>query len=69
MSKPILDVLQTIVYNDDRQIVQAELAHAPISGAYSIAGVCPVIVTALQAGNPFVFVRIEDPVKPYPLPK
>src|SRR5438270_9331104 len=36
LSKPILDSLQTIVYDNDRQIVQAELAHVRIAAAFSI---------------------------------
>jgi Holliday junction resolvase RusA-like endonuclease len=69
MSKAILDAMQTIVYDDDRQIVQAEITHARIGAAYQVVGVRPIIVMALQAGNQFVYVRIEDPVNPFPLPK
>ena len=69
MSKPILDEMQGIVYDDDRQIVQAEITHVKIGAAFSIVGVRPIIVTLLQAGNPFVYVRIEDEVDPFPLPK
>jgi Holliday junction resolvase RusA-like endonuclease len=69
MSKPILDVMNTIVYDDDRQIVQAEIAHVNIGAAFSIPGVSKILVTALQAGQEFVYVRLEDPVDPFPLPK
>ena len=69
MSKPILDVMQNIVYVDDRQIVQAEIAHLKIGAAFPIVGVRPLIVNSIQSGNPFVYVRIEDPVDPFPLPK
>jgi Holliday junction resolvase RusA-like endonuclease len=69
MSKPILDAMQNVVYADDRQIVQAELAHSQIGAAYSVAGVRRIIVNALQAGNHFVYVRLEDAVTPFPLPK
>jgi Holliday junction resolvase RusA-like endonuclease len=69
MSKPILDEMQHIVYQDDRQITQAEITHLRIGAAFSIAGVSKVLVTALQAGLQFVYVRIEDPVDPFPLPK
>ena len=69
MSKPILDVLQGIVYDDDRQIRQAELTHAELGGVYKIAGVSPFIATALQADQEFVYIRIENPVIPFPLPK
>ncbi len=68
LSKPILDVMQGIVYKDDRKIIQAELSHTRISGAYHVGGVVPILVEGLVALNPFVFVRIEDPPEPLPLP-
>ena len=69
MSKPILDVLQNIVYGNDRQIRQAEITHLEIGASFSIVGVSKIIMSSLQAGNQFVYVRVEDPVNPYPLPK
>ena len=68
MSKPILDSLEGIVYLNDRQIRQAELTHVPIGAPFVFVGASPAIVTAVQAGNAFVYVRIEDPVVPFPLP-
>ncbi len=68
MSKPILDSLEGIVYVNDRQIRQAELTHVPIGAPFVFVGAPPAIVTAVQAGNAFVYVRIEDPVAPFPLP-
>jgi Holliday junction resolvase RusA-like endonuclease len=68
MSKPILDVHQNIVYVDDRQIRQAQITHLEIGDPFSIVGVSKMIVNALQAGTQFVYVRIVDPVNPYPLP-
>jgi Holliday junction resolvase RusA-like endonuclease len=69
MSKPILEAMQGIAYIDDRQVVQAEFTHARLGGAYQIGGVRQIIVNALQAQAQFVYVRIEDPVNPFPLPK
>jgi Holliday junction resolvase RusA-like endonuclease len=69
MSKPILDEMQGIAYVNDRQVVQAELTHAGLDGAYQIGGVRPAIVEELRKQNQFVYVRIEDPVNPFPLPK
>ncbi len=68
-SKPILDVMRNVAYADDRQIVQAEIAHLKIGAAFAIVGVRPVVVNSIQAGNPFVYVRIEDAAAPFPLPK
>jgi hypothetical protein len=69
MSKPILDVMQNLIFDDDRQIRQAEIIHVEIGGAFAIKGVSKIIVDALQVGAQFVYVRIEDPLIPYPLPK
>lgn len=69
MSKPILDVMQGIVYADDRQIRQAELTHVRINSPFVFVGVAMLIVTNVNAGNDFVYVRIEDAVDPFPLPK
>jgi Holliday junction resolvase RusA-like endonuclease len=69
MSKPIFDSMEGIVYRKDRQIRQAQITHLKIGGAFSIAGVSKILVTALQTGSQFVYVRIEDPADPFPLPK
>ena len=69
MSKPILDEMQKVVYENDRQIRQAEITHVRIGAAFSIMGASKILVNAIQAGSQFVYVRIEDPVDPFPLPK
>jgi Holliday junction resolvase RusA-like endonuclease len=69
MSKPILDAMENVVYENDRQIRQAEITHVKIGDAFSIMGVSKILVGALQAGSQFVYVRIEDPVDPFPLPR
>ena len=69
MAKPIFDVIEGIVYANDRQIRQAEITHVRIDAAFAIVGASKIIVSAVQAGNQFVYVRIEDPLDPFPLPK
>jgi crossover junction endodeoxyribonuclease RusA len=69
MSKPILDVMQQIVYDDDRQIRQAELTHVRIDAPFVFVGASKILVAAVQTGDQFVYVRIEDAVNPFPLPK
>jgi hypothetical protein len=69
MSKPIHDVMNKLVYDDDRQIRQAEIAHVRIGEPFIIAGASKVLVDALRADKEFVYVRIEDAVSPFPLPK
>lgn len=68
MSKPILDAMQQIVYADDRQIRQVELTYVRIDAPFVFVGASKLIVATVQAGNEFVYVRIEDPVDPFPLP-
>jgi Holliday junction resolvase RusA-like endonuclease len=69
MSKPILDEMKKVVYENDRQIRQAKISHVRIDAAFSIIGVSKVLVDAIRAGSQFGYTRIEDPVDPFPLPK
>jgi Holliday junction resolvase RusA-like endonuclease len=69
MCKPILDVMEKIVYHNDRQVRQAELTHVRIDAPFVFVGASKLIVAMVQAGDEFVYVRIEDPVDPFPLPK
>ena len=68
MSKPILDVMQGLIYDNDRQIRQIELAHVRIDAPFVVVGASKLIVAAVQAGDEFVYVRIEDAIDPFPLP-
>jgi len=68
MSKPILDCMEEVVYGDDRQIRQAEITHIGINSDCSLVEVSRIIVDAFQVGVGFVYVRIEDPIDPFPLP-
>jgi crossover junction endodeoxyribonuclease RusA len=69
MSKPILDAMEGVVYDNDRQITQAEITHVSIGSAFVFVGASKIIVASVQAGNQFVYVRIDDPVDPFPLPR
>lgn len=69
LSKPILDAMNKLVYDDDRQVRQAEITHIRIDAPMVIAGASKILVNAIQAGQQFVYVRIEDAVDPFPLPK
>jgi hypothetical protein len=69
LSKPIFDVMEGIVYENDRQIRQAEITHVRIDAPFVFMGASKIIVSAVQAGKQFVYVQIEDPVDPFPLPK
>lgn len=69
MSKPILDVMEKLVYENDRQIRQAELSHVRIDAPLVFKGASQILVDAVRIGKQFVYVRIEDPVDPLPLPR
>ena len=64
--------MQKDVYDDDRQIRQAHIAHLEVGSSIIITGASGILVTALQnalkGGSQFVYIRVEDPVSPYPLP-
>jgi Holliday junction resolvase RusA-like endonuclease len=68
LSKPILDSMNKLVYDDDRQVRQAHYVHMRIDAPMIVAKASSILVSAVQAGNEFVYVRIEDPVDPFPLP-
>ena len=69
MAKPILDAMQSIVYRNDRQVTQAEISHLRIDAAFPVVGVRRVLLNALRTGEEFVYVRLEDPANPFPLPR
>ena len=69
MSKPIFDAMNKIVYEDDRQLRQVELVHQRIDAPMVIVGASKILVDAVQAAQPFVYIRVEDIVDPLPLPK
>jgi Holliday junction resolvase RusA-like endonuclease len=69
MSKPIHDVMNRVVYGDDRQIRQAAITHLRIDEPMIVNGVSKILVDAVRIGSQFVYVRVEDAVEPFPLPK
>jgi hypothetical protein len=58
MAKPILDVLQGIAYNDDRQIKALHVDWRDINGYYIVRFMSPIVAAALSAGYEFLWVRI-----------
>ena len=69
MSKPIFDAMNNLVYDDDRQLRQVELVHQRIDAPMVIVGASKILVDAVQAGQQFAYVRVDDIVDPLPLPK
>jgi len=72
MAKPIHDAMVSDVYVDDRQIRQAHITHLGIDETVIITDASALLVTAWRnavvTGSQFLYIRVEDPVLPYPLP-
>jgi len=64
MIKPILDAIKGIVYIDDEQVVDVHAAVRAMHGTYDLSEVTNVLWQAIDAGEPFVYVR----VRPLPQP-
>jgi hypothetical protein len=59
MAKPILDVLQGIAYNNDRQVKALHVDWRDINGPYIVRFMSPIVAAALSAGYEFLWVRIR----------
>ena len=69
MSKPVRDAMNGLVYVDDRQVRQAEIVHLRLTTPIVVPGTSRVLVDAVWAGIEFVYVRVAEPLDPYPLPR
>lgn len=58
MAKPILDVLQGILFEDDGQVSGLHVEWCNIEGSYKVRYMPLVVAAALSEGSPFVLVRI-----------
>jgi len=58
--KPIQDALNGLVYDDDRQITDAQLRKTNLDGSFRVRGMSAVLAQAFVGGVEFVHVRIED---------
>jgi crossover junction endodeoxyribonuclease RusA len=59
MIKPILDAMKGTVFTDDRQVVDVHAGARNSNGTYDIDQVSDVLWTALDAAEPFVYVRVR----------
>jgi crossover junction endodeoxyribonuclease RusA len=60
MVKPVRDALNKLVFEDDRQIRYSETLQVPIDAPIRVRGASAILLAAFSAGNPFLYVRIED---------
>jgi crossover junction endodeoxyribonuclease RusA len=64
MIKPILDAMRGIVYEDDKQIVDLHAGIREMRGAYDLSEVSDVLWSAIDAGDPFVYVHVDAAPEP-----
>ena len=57
MVKPILDSLQGIVYENDRQVLRVDIEWADIDGEFTVRYMSPSVALALSAGDEFIWIR------------
>ncbi|HKI35688.1 MAG TPA: RusA family crossover junction endodeoxyribonuclease [Gemmataceae bacterium] len=69
MVKPIRDALNGLVYADDKQIRHSHHVQSSIDDRFHIRWVSMVLLEAFNAGDEFVYVRIEDAPAETQLPK
>ena len=58
MAKPILDAMQGVVYDDDRQVKSVHSEWCDINGSYVVRHMSPIVAAALSAGRDFLWVRV-----------
>jgi len=59
--KPIQDVLKTLVYHDDVQIVDAVLRKTQLDTPLRVRGISAILGQAFTEGKEFVYIKVEDP--------
>lgn len=59
--KPIQDVLKTLVYHDDVQIVDAVLRKTQLDTPLRVRGISAILAQAFTEGKEFVYIKVEDP--------
>jgi Holliday junction resolvase RusA-like endonuclease len=59
-SKPICDALQGIAYTNDQQVSARHAHKRDISATFRVKGADPSILNAVQRGNEFVSIKIDN---------
>ena len=59
--KPIQDVLKTLVYRDDVQIVDAVLRKTQLDTPLRVRRISGILARAFMEGKEFVYIKVEDP--------
>lgn len=59
LAKPVLDAIQGVVYENDKQIKVLHAEWCDIDGAYVVRHMSPIVAIALGAGHEFLWVRVS----------
>lgn len=59
MAKPILDTMQGLAYENDRQVKSVHVEWCDIAGAYVVRYMSPIVAAALVAGREFLWIRVS----------
>ena len=59
MAKPVLNAMQGVVYENDKQVKTLHVDWCDIDGAYVVRHMSPVAAAALSAGHEFLWVRVS----------
>jgi Holliday junction resolvase RusA-like endonuclease len=59
-AKPILDALIGLAYEDDATVTDLVIRRRSLQETMELANVTPVLAQAIDSGDEFVYVRIED---------
>lgn len=59
MAKPVLDSMQAIVYENDRQVKIVHIDWCDIGGSYIVRHMSPIVAAALSVGEEFLWVRVS----------
>jgi len=57
--KPIQDALVGLVYVDDSYVTDVDSHRRPLTGTFNLTNLPPLVVSALSAGQEFVYVRVS----------
>ena len=60
MAKPVLDAMQEVVYENDKQIKHVHIEWCDIGGSYVVRYMSPIVAAALSVGKEFPWVRVSD---------
>ena len=59
ISKPIVDALEGIAYNNDKQVAERRARRKSLNGSYRIRGVNPGLAAAIAEGEDFVCIEVR----------